>query len=112
MLLDLKLRLLGILSTDIKGYDNELDTHLSVALAVAHGKADVGLGIEAAASSCGLGFIPLFRERYDLVMLKKDYQSQLFAPFLEIVTSDEFRKVVNQVGGYDTSQTGLTAFFG
>lgn len=111
VLLDLKLRQMGILPNEIKGYGAECDTHLSVALAIAHGKADIGLGIEAAASSCGLGFLPLFRERYDLVMLKKDYQSQLFAPFLEIVTNDEFRKVVNQVGGYDTSQTGLTTFF-
>ncbi|MCK4829800.1 molybdopterin biosynthesis protein, partial [bacterium] len=112
VLLDLKLRQIGILPNEIKGYDDELDTHLSVALAIVHNKADVGLGIEAAARSCGLGFLPLFRERYDLVMLKKDYQSRLFAPFLEIVTSEEFRKVVNRVGGYDTSQTGLTAFFG
>lgn len=112
VLLDLKLREIGILPHEIKGYDDELDTHLSVALAIAHGKADVGLGIEAAARSCGLGFLPLFRERYDLVMLKKDYQSLLFTPFLEIITSEEFRKVVNRVGGYDTSQTGLTAFFG
>ncbi|MFC2060680.1 substrate-binding domain-containing protein [Chloroflexota bacterium] len=112
VLLDLKLRQGGILSHEIKGYEDELDTHLAVALAIAHGKADVGLGIEAAAKSCGLDFLPLFRERYDLVMLKKDYQSQLFAPLLGIVTSDEFHKVVNQVGGYDTAQTGLTNFFG
>jgi len=112
VLLDLKLRQMGILPDEIKGYDDESDTHLSVALAISNGKADVGLGIEAAASSCGLGFLPLFRERYDLVMLKKDYQSQLFAPFLEIVNSDDFRKVVDHVGGYDTTQTGLTAFFG
>ena len=112
MLLDLKLRQMGILPHEIKGYDDELDTHLSVALAINHGKADVGLGIQAAAKSCGLGFLPLFRERYDLVMPKENYQSQLFAPLLGIVTSDEFRNVVNQVGGYNTSQTGLTTFFG
>jgi len=112
VLLDLKLRQMGILPHEIKGYDDELDTHLSVALAINHGKADVGLGIQAAAKSCGLGFLPLFRERYDLVMPKENYQSQLFAPLLGIVTSDEFRNVVNQVGGYNTSQTGLTTFFG
>jgi molybdate-binding protein/DNA-binding transcriptional regulator YhcF (GntR family) len=111
VLLDLKLRQMGILPHEINGYDDELDTHLSVALAINHGKADLGLGIQAAAKTCGLDFLPLFRERYDLVMPKDNYQSQLFTPFLEIVTSDEFRKVVNQIGGYDTSQTGLTNFF-
>ncbi len=112
VLLDLKLRQMSILPHDIKGYEDELDTHLAVALAINHGKADVGLGIEAAARSCGLDFLPLFRERYDLVIPKETYQSQLLAPLLGIVTSDEFRNVVNRVGGYDTSQTGLTTFFG
>ncbi len=112
VLLDLKLRQIGILPHKIKGYENELDTHLAVALAIKHGKADVGLGIQAAAKSCGLEFLPLFRERYDLVMTKGNHQSQLFAPFLEIVTSEEFRNIVNQVGGYDTSQTGLTTYSG
>jgi hypothetical protein len=46
-----------------------------------------------------------------LVMTKQSYQSRLFAPLLEIVISKEYRDVVNQVGGYDTSQTGLTTFF-
>ena len=88
VLLDLKLRQMGILPHEIKGYDDELDTHLAVALTINHGKADVGLGVQAAAKSCGLDFLPLFRERYDLVMPKENYQSQLFAPLLGIVTSD------------------------
>jgi putative molybdopterin biosynthesis protein len=112
VLLDLKLRQKGILPHDIKGYEDEVDTHLAVALAIKHGKADIGLGIQAAAKSCGLDFLPLFRERYDLIMTKENYESQLFAPLLEIVTNEEFRNVVDQVGGYDISQTGLTTFFG
>ncbi len=112
VLLDLKIREIGILPNEIRGYEDEVDTHLAVALPIKHGKADVGLGIQAAAKSCGLDFLPLFRERYDLVMTKENYESRLFAPLLEIVTSEEFRNVVDQVGGYDTSQTGVTTFFG
>jgi len=111
VLLDLKLRQIGIHPYEIKGYDDELDTHLSVALALNHEKADVGLGIEAAAKSCGLAFLPLFREKYDLVMPKKNYQDQLLSPLLKVINSDEFRNTVSQIGGYDTSQTGLTTFF-
>jgi putative molybdopterin biosynthesis protein len=110
VLLDLKLRQMGILSNRIRGYEDELDSHLAVALAIKHGKADVGLGIEGAAKSCEIDFLPLLRERYDLVMTRESYQSRLFNPLLEIVTSEEYRNVVNQVGGYDTSQTGLTTF--
>jgi putative molybdopterin biosynthesis protein len=112
VLLDLKLKQIGILPREIKGFESEVDTHLAVALAITHQEADVGLGIEAAARSCGLDFLPLFKERYDLVMLKKDHQSRLLSPLLEMVASDEFRNVVNQVGGYDTSETGLTTYFG
>lgn len=112
VLLDLKLREKGFLPRDIKGYEEEVDTHLAVALAVKHGKADAGLGIQAAARSSGLDFLPLFRERYDLVMTKENYENRLFAPLLRIISSDDFRNVVNQVGGYDTSETGLTAFLG
>jgi len=110
VLLDLQLRQNGILASEIRGYERELDTHLAVASVIARGEADVGLGIEAAARSFGLDFLPLFRERYDLVMPKENYDSELFAPLLELIASDDFKKVVDQVGGYDTSQTGMTTF--
>jgi putative molybdopterin biosynthesis protein len=47
------------------------DTHVAVAAAVASGVADVGLGIEAAAASFGLHFVPLAEEEYYLVCLKE-----------------------------------------
>jgi len=111
VLLDLQLKRQGISPADIEGYDVEFNTHLAVASHIAHGNADVGLGIEAAALSCGLDFMPMFRERYDLVMPLANYRSERLAPMLEIITSDEFKKIVDGVGGYDTSQTGTTIFF-
>ena len=110
VLLDIKLRQLGISPREIKGYEREMETHLAVGLIVAHGEADAALGIEAAARSCDLDFLPLFRERYDLVIPIAGYRSKLLAPLLETVVSEEFKEVVNKVGGYDTSQTGMTAF--
>ena len=111
VLLDLQLKRQGISPFEIKGYDVEFNTHLAVASHIAHGDADIGLGIEAAALSCGLGFMPMFRERYDLVIPMANYRSRRLAPMLEIIASDEFKKIVNGVGGYDTSQTGTTTFF-
>jgi molybdate-binding protein/DNA-binding transcriptional regulator YhcF (GntR family) len=110
VLLDIHLRQLGITPKDIKGYDKELDTHTAVGLAIAHGEADAALGIEAAARSCNIDFLPLFRERYDLIIPIANYRSELLAPLLRAVTSEEFRVVVNKAGGYDTSQTGATSF--
>jgi molybdate-binding protein/DNA-binding transcriptional regulator YhcF (GntR family) len=110
VLLDLQLKRQGISSFEINGYDVEFDTHLAVASHIAHGDADVGLGIEGAALSCGLDFMPMFRERYDLVIPMANYKSKRLAPMLKIIGSDEFKKIVNGVGGYDTSQTGQTTF--
>jgi len=111
VLLDLQLKRQGISPDDIKGYGVEFNTHLEVASHIAKGSADVGLGIEAAALSCGIDFMPMFRERYDLVIPMANYRSPLFAPMLEIIASDEFKKIVDSVGGYDTSQTGTTLFY-
>ena len=110
VLLDFELRKRGIVSSEIKGYQREVDTHLAVATSIARGEADVGLGIEAAARSCGLDFMPLFRERYDLVIPADKYRSKRLSPLLQIIASEDFRTVVTSVGGYDTSQTGATTF--
>jgi molybdate-binding protein/DNA-binding transcriptional regulator YhcF (GntR family) len=110
VLLDMQLKRLGISPSEIRGYEVELDTHLAVASDISHGKADVGLGIKGAALSCKLGFMPLFRERYDLVIPLSKYRSQRLATMLEIIASDEFKKIVDSIGGYDTSETGTTTF--
>ena len=110
VLLDLKLRELGIQPDKIQGYHNEQDTHLAVTTTIAEGKADVGLGIEAAALNCNLDFIPLFRERYDLIMPTEKYKSKPISYLVGMVKSQGFKKAVNQIGGYDTSETGNINF--
>jgi putative molybdopterin biosynthesis protein len=111
VLLDFELRKHGIDPSRIRGYEHETDTHLAVAMSVSHDKADVGLGIQAAADTNELDFIPLLRERYDLVIPMENYRSKLIAPLLEIVVSTDFKAVVANIGGYDISQTGSTTFF-
>lgn len=110
VLLDMHLKKQKISPGEITGYDIELDNHLAVASAVAQGKADTGLGIEAAARSTGLDFLPLFNERYDLIIPVPVYKSKLVAPLLKIIGSNEFKKIIKEVDGYDTSQTGKTTF--
>ncbi len=110
VLLDLQLKQRGISSSKIKGYGVEVDTHVAVASSIAQGKADAGLGIEAAAKSCNLGFLPLFRERYDLVIPMPVYRSKRLRTMLDIIVSEEFKKIVEGIGGYDISQTGNTVF--
>jgi molybdate-binding protein/DNA-binding transcriptional regulator YhcF (GntR family) len=108
--LDYKLRELGIIPHEIRGYNRELDTHLAVGMAIIKGEADVGLGIQAAANSCTLDFVPVTKERFDLVIPLKNFQSSIFAPLLDIIRSEEFKQVVSEMGGYDMAQTGATIF--
>jgi molybdate-binding protein/DNA-binding transcriptional regulator YhcF (GntR family) len=110
VLLDLQLKNDGLDPAGIKGYDIELDTHLAVASQVSRGQADVGLGIEAAARSNNLGFTPLFRERYDLVIPREVYDDPKLVELLEAIPSQEFKAIVDRVGGYDTTHTGETRF--
>ena len=106
VLLDFELHRRGIDPTAIKGYNREVNTHDAVALSISHGTADVGLGIEAAAQSADLDFLPLVKERYDLVFPEPVYRSKMLAPLIKIVKSPDFKAVVASVGGYDTSETG------
>jgi len=106
ILLDYHLKRAGIDPRRIRGYDREEYTHMSVAAAVASGAADAGLGIYAAAKSLGLDFIPVAKERYDLVIPKEHLETPLVQAALEILSSPEFRAEVEKLGGYDTTETG------
>jgi putative molybdopterin biosynthesis protein len=79
-------------------------------MSVLRGEADLGLCIEAAADSKELDFIPLLKERYDLVIPKEKYKSRVMVTLLKIIKSADFKEVVANIGGYDTSQTGCTTF--
>jgi len=106
VLLDYQLRQLGLDLAQVRGYEREEYTHLGVAAAVMSGSADVGLGILAAARALHADFIPLLKERYDLVIPREQYESELLAPLLAIIRGDEFRREVEALGGYDASEMG------
>ena len=106
VLLDFQLNLLGIATDSIIGYNQEEYTHLGVAAAVASGRADCGLGIAAAAQALELDFIPLYQERYDLVIPKEYAESDLLAPLFAVLENREFRAAVAALPGYDVSMMG------
>lgn len=111
VLLDFQLRRNGIEPSQIRGYAREVDTHTAVAAWITAGRADVGLGIEAAAQGNEIDFLPLLKERYDLVLPLECHKSKAFSPLLDIVNSAKFKSVVAHIGGYDMSQTGSVTFF-
>ena len=106
MLLDYRLKQMGISPEVIRGYEREDYTHLSVAAAVASGRVDVGLGILSAARAMGLDFVPLLQEQYDLVIPREVYESDRLRPLLSLVRDADFHREVQALGGYDTASTG------
>lgn len=106
VLLDYHLRLLGIAPTTINGYQQEEYTHLGVAAAIVSGRADCGLGIAAAAKALDLDFIPLYQERYDLVIPVRFYEDVLLEPLIKLLKDEDFKKEVASLPGYDIDQMG------
>ena len=106
VLLDYHLSLMGTAPEQIVGYSQEEYTHLGVAAAIASGRADCGLGIAAAAQALELDFIPLFQERYDLVIPKRFAEDDLLAPLFGLLAERRFQETVAQLPGYDVSEMG------
>jgi molybdenum cofactor synthesis domain-containing protein len=106
ILLDYEMQKAGIDSKAIPGYKSEEYTHMSIAMAVASGRADVGLGILAAAKALDLDFIPIARERYDLVVPEEFLKDERMELLLEIIRSRQFQEQVLALGGYEVEETG------
>lgn len=90
----------------IQGYEKEEKTHWGVGLKIANGEADFGIGIQYAAQRMGLDFVPLFKERYDLIILQETIAKPEWQQIQAVINSTAFKRAVEQHVGYDTSLTG------
>ena len=106
VLLDYKLAKLKLKPQQVRGYEREEVTHMAVAVAVASGLADTGLGIKSAAKALGLDFVPVEREDYDLVFLKDFFTSDMGQKLVEVIRSEDFKRAAEQLDGSDTTKTG------
>ena len=92
---------------NIRGYDHEEYSHMSVAAAIANGSVDCGMGILAAANALTLDFVPVTEERYDLIIPEKFLDDSKIKTLLDIISnSPEFKKIVNNLGGYNLRDSG------
>jgi putative molybdopterin biosynthesis protein len=106
VLLDHELGRAGLDPTTISGYTREEHTHLGVAAAIAAGRADTGLGIQAAARAFGLDFVPVVREPYDLVLRTAGLDTEVLAPLWVLLEQPGFRAEIEKLGGYSCAETG------
>ena len=106
VLLDEMLEQLELLPSDIRGYDRTEPSHAAVAQAVASGSADAGLGIEAAARSRGLDFVPLLQEDYFLVCLKSALDLPAVQSLLGVLRGQAWQARMSALPGYEPAHCG------
>jgi len=87
-------------------------SELDLAQAIATGRAEVGLGIAAAARQFDLDFEPLIEERFDLLVWRRAWFDPPFQTFLSFCRSPAFAAKAAEMGGYDVSEMGVVRFNG
>lgn len=81
-----------------------------VAAAVAEGRAEAGFGIRAEAAARGLHFLPLIRERFDLVARAQDWFGPELQALLRFTRTPGFATRAERLSGYDIAACGSVAF--
>ncbi len=87
-------------------------TETDAALAVQEGQADAAFGLMAVASQFRLDFIPIIRERFDLLVWRSEWFEQPFQTFLAMTRSDLFAERISHMPGYDVADVGCVHFNG
>ena len=110
ILLDSMLAEEGLDKNLVNGYDREESSHTAVGVLVKGSVADAGVGIYSVAKAFSLDFVPLAEEEYDLLVTRKFMDDQRFAILMDIMTSGEFASRLNDMGGYNTKETGKVKY--
>ena len=107
IILDTQLKRLGIPAAKVRGYHNVMQSHLTLATAVAEGEADLAIGTERVSRQLsGIEFIPMLEERFDLVIKQELVDTPPVQKLLEILNSPAFRKEIAHFSGNDYRDLG------
>ncbi|MFH7320993.1 substrate-binding domain-containing protein [Desulfurivibrio sp. D14AmB] len=110
LLFEQRLHQAGVPGKKLTGYDREVARHLDVGLEILAGRADAGPAIRAVAALLGLDFLPLGRERFDLLIARERFFDKGVQLFLGLLHEPPFRQLAQGLAGYDVSQSGRTIF--
>lgn len=87
-------------------------TETDAALAVLEGKADATLGLRAVAAQYRLGFVPVTRERFDLLVDRRAWFEPPLQQLVGFCRSEAFVRRAGELGGYDVGGLGRVRFNG
>ena len=107
ILMDTQLKRLGVPTSQVKGYEKIMRSHLTMAAAIAEGEADLAIGTERISHQIdGLDFIPLMEERFDFVIKKEMMQTDAVQKLLKVLRDPVFRKEIARFSGNDYRDLG------
>lgn len=106
LLFDFLLMEAGIDPSRINGYEREAESHLGAGTAVVRGGADASVGIRYIAHMLSLDFVPLFKERFDLIVPYERFGNAQTKAFLDFLNEPLFMHSMKDHEGYDMSQMG------
>jgi excisionase family DNA binding protein len=95
---------------DLHIVEPPLRNETDLALAVANGEVDAGLGIAAAAHQLQLAFVPLAKERYDLLVWRRQYFEPPLQKLFAFTRTPAFSKRLQNVRGYDVGGLGTVRY--
>ncbi|PTW58733.1 excisionase family DNA binding protein [Breoghania corrubedonensis] len=102
----------GLKVSDLRSPGSPARDERDAALAVLEGKADAAFGLSALAHQFKLDFVPLCRERYDLLVWRRAWFEPPLQTLVEFCRTTAFAEMTQEFGGYDVSGLGKVRFNG
>ncbi|MCH8238292.1 MAG: substrate-binding domain-containing protein, partial [Proteobacteria bacterium] len=96
----------GLKMAELDVLDRPARNETDLGLAVQEGQADAGLAVQSVAKQYRLDLQPLHRERYDLLLRRRDYFEAPVQALLAFAASDAFKAKAADMAGYDVSGLG------
>lgn len=107
---DRKLAEAGLSEDDIIPLPSPARTQTEAGLAILEERADATLAVGAVAGQLKLGFVPLFRERYDLVLARRNFFEPPMQALMAFTRTQAFVDQARALGGYDVTEIGRVRF--
>lgn len=111
-LMEIMLQDAGLSAESLSSAGHPARDEREAALAVLEGKADAAFGLAALARQFRLDFVPLCRERYDLLVWRRSWFEPPLQALMDFCHGPDFAAMTKEFGGYDISGFGKVRFNG
>ena len=112
VLLEILLQRDGLAMSDLNLVEPPARSEVDLVATVADGQADAGFGLAGLARQFRLDFVPVMRERYDLVVSRRAYFLEPFQRFIDFCQGERFAAKAREMGGYDVSGARRVHYLG